>query len=166
MAANKVPKRPCRICGEKTQTKNSMHHACIREFVKDFGYHPFDSSLDGGRWIPDHRGIQRWIPDPPPIILAVDACAPVPELAPVPEPVAAVESGEPGDACPTCGSSGNMTCRTKNGDRSRNHKARTAPRACTCGAPLAWKRRWCDVCAHKVTRESKRQSNIRARAAA
>lgn len=62
MSNNQGRKRPCRVCNETTQTKDAVHHRCLREFEADFGYGPFDG-LPRGRWLPRTDGVLIWVED-------------------------------------------------------------------------------------------------------
>lgn len=68
-------------------------------------------------------------------------------------------------ACTFCHATVTQPCRRPSGHTTTPHEGRVVPRLCPCGSSLAPRRRYCDPCAVKMHRESKRDHLRRKRAA-
>lgn len=55
-----------------------------------------------------------------------------------------------------CGARATETCRTANGNRTKDHVYRASPRVCPCGAAVKWKGRLCRECREERAAEQRR----------
>lgn len=67
-------------------------------------------------------------------------------------------------ACGTCGARVDESCRTVNGHTTKPHEGRVAPRLCPCGAPLAYRKRYCTPCRDRIDKENRYAGVLRHRA--
>lgn len=131
---NEPPCDPCRDAKKLEASKR-------REYEDD------DIALTEGAWRFDpFRRIRVWVPEP--------------FTPPTSAPKADVHQLI---ACPKCHARADQTCRTKNGERTKNHTERLIPRLCRCGASLEQWRKLCDECRNEAARESQRGRRKRAR---
>ncbi|MGZ4519742.1 MAG: hypothetical protein ACXVXW_04905 [Mycobacteriaceae bacterium] len=93
-------------------------------------YHDdYDVALSGGTWRLDPKTrVLRWVQLREPDIRPAN-------LKPI--------------ACHACGAREDQACRSRNGERTKDHPARATPRTCPCGAPPKPRSTHCAKCRRK-----------------
>lgn len=97
---------------------------------------------------PVAAGDGQWVRDPKRFGVLIWQAAPVPQRAHL--------SLDYGPVVCRCGARATETCRTENGNRTKNHTYRSAPRVCPCGAEVKWKGRLCRECREERAAEQRR----------
>lgn len=141
----------CITCGREMKIRRRGQ--CARCSDMHLPYE--QTALVGGTWVPDGRGIMRWVPDAKPVVVGGRVVG-----AEKPRPAVLDKI-----TCPSCHAKGAEWCRTGDGKQRHDHASRLIPRLCQCGEERISGSPYCESCRIEARRETWRRYSRRSRAA-